>query len=141
MDSSVFIAVISGSGSIVVAAAAFYFTKKHRLKVECRREKLNHYKVLLASISDFAAEGAGREDINKQFALAANTVSLVAPQYVVTALMNFHNEVKFKDKSEKADQYDRALKELLVAIRKDIGFTPGEDIDNFNFHLIGSASK
>jgi len=95
MDSSILVAIITVSGSIIVAAVTFYLTKKHQLDVEWQHEKLNHYKVLLSALSDLAVDGIDKDDANKRFALAANTIALVAPQYVISALMNFHDEVKY----------------------------------------------
>lgn len=141
MEGSIWVAVITACGSIVVAAVTFYLTKKHQLKVEWQHEKLNHYKVLLSSLSDLAVDGTDKEDANKRFALAANTIALVAPQQVITALMNFHDEVKFSNKNKSAERHDQLLKKLLLAIRKDIGLAAKDDIANFNFHLIGSAPK
>lgn len=141
MNSSILVAVITVSGSIIVAALTFYFTKKHQLNVEWRHEKLNHYKVLLSALSDLAITGTDKEDANKRFALAANTIALVAPQDVITALMKFHDEVKFSNPKHSVDRHDKLLKELLLAIRKDIGLSAKDNGGTFIFHLIGSAPK
>jgi hypothetical protein len=141
MESSILVAIITVSGSILVAAVTFYLTKSHQFKVEWQHEKLNHYKVLLSALSDLAVDGTDKEDANKRFALAANTISLVAPQYVITALMDFHDEVKFSNKNKSVERHDELLKELLIAIRKDIGLSVRDSINTFNFHLIGSGPK
>ena len=73
------------------------------------------------------------------FALATNTIALVAPQYVITALMAFHDEVKFSNPNKSPEKHDKLLIELLLAIRKDIGLSMKDDKDTFTFHLIGSA--
>jgi hypothetical protein len=139
MDSSILVAIITVSGSILVAAITFYLTKRHELEVEWQHGKLNHYKVLLSALSDLAIDGTDKDDANKRFALAVNTICLVAPQYVITALMNFHDEIKFSNKNKSIARHDTLLKELLIAIRKDIGLSAKDNIDTFNFHLIGSA--
>ena len=82
--------------------------------------KINHYKVLISSLSDLAVDGTDKNEANMRFALAVNTISLVAPQYVVTALMNFHDEVKFSNPNKKPENHDKFLIDLLLAIRKDI---------------------
>ncbi len=141
MDSSVLVAIITVSGSIVVAAVTFYLTKKHQLNAEWQHEKLNHYKVLLSALSDLAVDGINKDEANKRFALAANTIALVAPQYVISALMNFHDEVKYSNPNKTIERHDELLKELLLTIRRDIGLSVKDDKDSFNFHLIGSAPK
>ena len=141
MDSSILVAIITVSGSIIVAAITFYLAKKHQLDVEWQHEKLNHYKVLLSALSDLAIDGIDKDEANKRFALAANTIALVAPQYVISALMNFHDGVKYSNPDKSIESHDKLLKELLLAIRRDIGLSAKDDKDSFNFHLIGSAPK
>lgn len=141
MDAAIVVAIITASASVVVAALTFYLTKRHELSVQWRNEKLNHYKVLFSSLSDLAVDGTDKNDANKRFALAANTISLAAPQYVINALMVFHNEVKFSNPNKSIERHDKLLNELLLAVRKDIGLAKGDNDATFNFHLIGSAPK
>ena len=90
MNDSILVAIITASGGILVAALTFYLTKRHELKVEWRHEKLNHYKTLLSGLSDLATDGT--DEANLKFAQAANTIALVAPQYVIDVYNNiFYN--------------------------------------------------
>ncbi len=139
MNDAVVVALIAVLGSIIGAALTFYFTKKHELSVQLRNEKVNHYKVLLSALSDLATDGSDKEKANIRFALATNTIALVAPQYVIDALMAFHNEVKFSNLKRTPEKHDELLNELLLAVRKDIGLAQGDNKRNLNFHLIGSA--
>jgi hypothetical protein len=141
MDTSVFVAVITASGSILAGALTFYLTKRHQWKVEWQHQKLNHYKVLLSSLSDLAVDGTDKEEANQRFALAVNTTAIVAPQYVITALIDFHDEVKRSNPNKSPERHDELLKKLLLAIRKDIGLSRKEEKDKFVFHLIGSAHR
>lgn len=54
---------------------------------------------------------------------------LVAPQYVITTLMNFHDEVKFSNKNKSIERHDQLLKELLIAVRKDIGLSTKDNVN------------
>lgn len=139
MDSSILVAVITASGSVLLAALTFYLTKKHQLKVEWQKEKLNHYKVMLSSLSDLAVDGTDKKDANMRFSLAVNTIALVAPQYVIAALMAFHDEVKFTNPNKSPEKHDELLNLLLLAIRKDIGLSEKDDPASFSFHLIGAV--
>ncbi len=76
-----------------------------------------------------------------KFAFAVSTISLVAPQYVVTSLMNFHDEVKFSNPSKRPENHDKLLIDLLLAIRKDIKIPEKDNPNTFKFHLIGSSLK
>ena len=138
MDNSILVAMITVIGG---ASITYYFTKKQQLEAEWRREKLNHYKVLFTAISDLAVSGTDKENANQRFSLATNNIGLVAPQNVIKALMNFHEEVKFSNPNPSLENHDRLLKELLLAIRKDIGLSSKDNPDTFVFHLIGSAPK
>ena len=141
MNDAIIVAIISVSGGLVVAAVTFYLTKRHELFVQWRNEKLNHYKVLLSSLSDLAVDGTDKDDANKRFALAVNTISLVAPQYVISALMDYHDEIKFTNPNRSPKRHDELLKKLMLEVRKDIGLAKGDDSASFNFHLIGTAPK
>jgi hypothetical protein len=141
VDATIIVAVVGASASIIAAALTFYLTKRHELAVQVRKEKLNHYRVLLASLSDLAVDGTNKTDANRKFALAANTIGLAAPQYVIGALMAFHDEVKYTNRCKSDERYDKLLNELLLAIRKDIGLAKGDNAGTFKFHLIGAAPK
>ena len=90
MDTNVLVAMITVSGSILVASLTYYFTKLLQTKTEWQHEKMNHYKVLLSALSDAAVDGKDKKEANERFSLASNTICLVAPQDVVAALMKFH---------------------------------------------------
>jgi len=139
MDRSILIAIITVSGSIIVAALSFYLTKRHQIKTEWQKEKLKHYKELLTALSELVIDGIDRDKANIKFAYAVNTIALVASQDVITALMNFHDEVKFSNKNKSVEKHDKLLKELLLKIRLDIDLSKKDDKDTFIFHLIGSA--
>src|SRR5574341_44220 len=141
MDTNVLVALITVSGSILAASLTYYYTKLLQTKTEWQHEKMNHYKVLLSSLSDLAVDGKDKIEANQRFSLAFNTICLVAPQYVVTALMNFHNEIKYSNPNRSFEKHDYLLKELVLAIRNDIGLSKSDKKDTFVFHLMGSAPK
>ena len=111
MEKTIIVSIISVSGSIIVAALTFYLTKWHEIKVEWQKQKLNHYKVLLTSLSDLAVDGIDKD------------------------------EAKFSNPNKSYERHDKLLKKLLLAIRKDIGLAKKDNPDTFDFHLIGSTSS
>lgn len=141
MNDTITVALITVSGSILVAALTYYLTKRHELEVQWQTEKLNHYKALFSSLSDLAVDGMDKNEANKTFALAVNTIALAAPQYVIDALMAFHDEVKFSNPDRSPERHDKLLNELLLAVRKDIRLAKGDEAKSFKFHLIGAAPK
>jgi hypothetical protein len=136
MNDSIIVAIITASCSIFVAALTFYLTKRHQLKVEWQHEKLNHYKVLLASLSGLADDGSDKTEANMRFALAVNTIGLVASQDVIAALMAFHGEIKISNPNKSDKRHDELLNQFLLAVRKDIGFATKDDPATFYFHFV-----
>jgi len=141
MDTAILVTIITTSGSIILASLSFYLTKRYQIKTEWQKEKINHYKTLTSALSDLATDGKNKNEANMKFALACNTIALVAPQSVITALMEFHDEVKFSNNNQTIEKHDMLLKKLLIEIRKDINLTKKDKIDTFNFHLIGSSPR
>ena len=119
----------------LVAVITFYFTKRHEMNSEWQQRKLNHYKVLLSSLSDLAVDNSNKEAKTK-FALASNTIALVAPQSVILSLMAFHDYLKSPRQDKSPNEHDVLLKTLLLEIRKDIGLSKKDNIKTFDFHLI-----
>ena len=139
--SDVIVAIIAASTSVVVAALSFYLTKRHELFVQRQSEKINHYKVLFSAISDLFVDGTDKDDANRRFALATNTIALVAPQEVIDALMAFHDEIKYSNPNRSENKFYKLFNALLLAIRRDIRLAKGDDKATFDFHLVGSAPK
>ncbi len=126
-------------GTIIVTAMSFYFPKKAQIDSDQRQRKVEHYKELLSAISDLAVDGMDKRRANERLSLAYNTIALVGAQDVVTALMAFHDEVKFSNPDRTPEGHDRLLKDLILAIRRDLKVSPKDDPRTFAFHLIGSA--
>jgi hypothetical protein len=141
METSITVAIISAAASVIVAALSFALNKWAERKTSLQQRKIAHYQELLNALSDLAVDGTDKEKANQRFANAANTIALVAPQYVIEALMKFHDEVKFSNPNRSLDGHDRALKTLLLAIRKSLELPFRDDPESFNFHLIGSSPK
>ena len=141
METSIIVAIISASASFIVASLSFALNKKAERKTALQQRKVAHYQELLNALSDLAVDGTDKEKANQNFAKAANTIALVAPQYVIETLMRFHDEVKFSNQKKSQEGHDRALKALLLAIRKSLELPFKDDPDSFDYHLIGSSPK
>jgi hypothetical protein len=139
MESAIVTAIITSGSAVLVAALTFHLTKRYEIRREWRQKKLEHYKELLSAISDLAVDGIEKGEANKRFSLTANTISLVAPQQVITALMNFHEEIKYTNKNFTREKHDQLLIELILAIRRDVNLTSKDNKKTFVFRLIGSA--
>jgi hypothetical protein len=141
METPITVAIISASASIVVAALTFALNKRAERKSDLQKRRIEHYQKLLDAISDLAIDGIDKNEANMRFANAANTIALVAPQVVISALMEFHDEVKYSNPNRSSEGHDRKLIHLLLVIRESLELPFQDDPDNFNFHLVGSFPK
>jgi hypothetical protein len=140
MDANVIIAVTTVTGSVTVAALSYFLTKRQQREAEWRVSKLNHYRTLLSAISGLACESP-KAEAHQDFALAFNTIGLVAPQRVIDALVDFHNEVRVSNPGKTRERHDELLVKLILAIRTDLDIRPPDNPDAFRFHLVASPPK
>ncbi len=137
METSVAIAVISAASSVIAAALSYFFSRKRELESEWRDQKLTHYKELLGALSDAAIHGINHDKAQERFANAFNTISLVAPQTVIDALLAFHDEIRNSNPNPSMEKHDKLLADLVLSIRNDIGVSPRDEPTTFRFRLIG----
>jgi hypothetical protein len=140
MDVSVQVAIISAATGIVVAAGSFVWTNRQRRQDDLRQRKLGHYKELLSAFSELAIDGTDKEAGNLRLCRAMNTIALVAPQAVITALMDYHSEVQFSNPNRTKEGHDQRLTVLLLQIRKSLELPP-DNPQTFKFHFIGSKPR
>lgn len=95
MSDGIIVASITAAASILGAAITYMLTKRHERAAQWQSDKLNHYKVLFSALSDISVDGTDKQ-AHRNLALAVNTIALIAPQYVIKALMDMHDEAKHK---------------------------------------------
>ncbi|MEN6356647.1 MAG: hypothetical protein ABFD83_06130 [Armatimonadota bacterium] len=123
-------------GSVLVGVAVptitYYLTRKKEIEADWRKRKLEHYTELFSAISGLAVDN---QDVEATIRLshAVNTIGLVAPQYVVDALMGYY----FKANTS---EHDLMLNRLILAVRKDIG-VKNDNSDTFCFRLVGNIKS
>lgn len=140
MSPTIQVAIISAAGSLIAVAITFILNKRAERRDALHLRILNHYKELLSAISDLAVDDIDKDEANKQFARAVNTIALVAPQYVIDALMEYHREIAPFNQNRTLANHDNKLRILVLAIRRNLGLPFKDNPDTFNFHLIGSKS-
>lgn len=140
MSSEIFVSMITVSGSILLATISYYLTKRQQREAAWRELKINHYKELLLSISDLAVDNSD-VDAHQRFAQAMNTLALIAPQSVVTAMLAFHDGVKISNSNRSEEQHNELLAKLLLSIRKDIKLRPKDNPTDFHYHLVGAPHR
>jgi hypothetical protein len=119
MTAEAIAALISAAGALLVAVAGYLFTKREEREAAWRSEKLEHYKALLGSLSGIL-EGRGTAAGQMAFARACNDVLLFAPKPVLEALFRFQDEIRASNPHKSQQGHDDRLRELVVAIRRDL---------------------
>ena len=142
MDYQITTTIITAGTALAVAIVSFFLNENAKRKAEWQQKKFGHYQKLLQALSELAVDGKDKRKANLDFSAASNTVVLIASQKVIIALMAFHNEVKWENKTNfSRERHDQLLQELILAIREDIGLSKKDDPGRFEFHLIGTGPK
>jgi dsDNA-specific endonuclease/ATPase MutS2 len=138
MAADVVTALIASSGALALAGATYWFTKKREREAELRKEKLEHYKDFVASLSGIVS-GESTPDGQRAFARACNKLNLVAPQAVVKALQEFQHEIKASNLQRSDQRHDKLMSALFHEMRKDLQVTPKDNDSSFVFGLWASG--
>lgn len=138
MPADVIAALIAASGAIALAGATYWFTKKRERDAELRKEKLEHYKDFVASLSGIIS-GESTPEAQRAFSRACNKLNLVAPQSVLEALQAFQQEIKQTNSGRSDDRHDRLMSELFYEIRKDLAVSPRDSKSSFRVGLWASG--
>ena len=108
--------VVKYSIPIIVATLGYVFAKYKEREADWRKKKLEMYHELFNGISEIT-DRPEKPESQQAFTKACNTIGLIASQDVIVALQVFRKEAKVNVNIEK---HDKALTDLLLAIRKDL---------------------
>jgi hypothetical protein len=140
MNATVIAALIATFGSITLAGATYWFTKKREREAEWRKEKLEHYKAFVATLSG-TISGESTPADQRAFARACNNLNLVAPQKVIVALREFQQEIKISNPNKSPAAHDRLMAVLFYEIRRDLNVLPRDKRTSFSVGLWASGVK
>jgi hypothetical protein len=135
MNVPVIVAIITASAGLLASALGFYLTKKKEREAEWRKQKLEHYKEMMAALN--VVVGAPPSvDAKVRFAHAANNVFLVGAPPVLVALRGFLDATADSNKENLTDELsEKRLTALLLAIRDDLGIKPNKLPRDYTFRL------
>jgi hypothetical protein len=122
----------------LTAVTTYATTKKREREAEIRKEKLEHYKDFIASLSGIIS-GEGTPDGQQVFARACNKLNLVAPYAVIVALQSFQQEIKVTNPSPSKARHDELMSFLIHAMRDDLGLRNKGESDSLVFGLWASG--
>jgi len=134
MTAEITTTLIAASGAVVLAGASYWFTKKREREAELRKEKLEHYKDFVASLSGIIS-GESTPEGQRTFARACNKLNLIAPQVVIKALQDFQQEIKVTNTARSNNQHDILMSKMFYEMRKDLQITPEDKDISFVFGM------
>ena len=126
--------LIATFGGVAIACITYSLTKMREREAELRKEKLEHYKDLVASLSGII-RGEDTPESQRAFARACNKLNLVAPQPVVRAMQDFQQEIKVGNTRRSKEEHDRLMSRLFSEMRRDLGITPKDEDASFVYEL------
>lgn len=132
--------LIAASGAIVLAGATYWFTKKREGEAELRKEKLEHYKDFVASLSGVIS-GESTPEEQRAFARACNKLNLVAPQAVIRTLQEYQQEIKITNDNKSDERHDRLMSRVFYEMRKDLQVRPKDEDADFLFGLWAGGAR
>ena len=136
--------VIASLVGVVVAALTavitYATTKKREREAEIRKEKLEHYKEFMTSLSGIIS-GEQTPDGQQAFSRACNKLNLVAPHAVIIALQKFQQEIKITNRSPSRARHDEIMSALIHAMRSDLGLHSKGESETLVFGFWASGVK
>jgi dipeptide/tripeptide permease len=134
VNTQITVALITAAAGILAAAITFFLTKSKERSAQLQQRKQTQYQELLSAISDLADQSVSLEQATKRFAVAVNTIVLVAPQPVIDALMAYYLDLSNKtpDRRRRVE----LLNHLILEIRKSLELPFTDDPKTFHFELV-----
>ena len=141
------ILILTVIGTVIIAVISSYvtyrFTRKMQLEAEWRKDKLMYYSQLIESITEIMSSPRDVKKVYKQYAHAYNVISLIAPQNVANIIFEFYyaqqnawdQEMTNEEEGKHVSDQRRRLKQLILAMRKDLRIKPSDDPDSFRNKL------
>lgn len=126
---------LSTSAAVITAIITYVLTKRRERESDWRKLRLDLYREFVLAISGVVKERA-TEERHQRYADAVNSMSLVAPMAVLTALDNFQREISYINKNRSDERHDHLFSDLIKAMRKDIHPYLVTADKNFNFRLL-----
>lgn len=123
--------------AIVVATLTYWLAKQREREAEWRKAKLEFYKNFIEATSGIL-DGEDSPETQRIYSQASNNLLLFAPQEIIELNDNFRKRTR-KGSGISIGEHDKLLTELILAIRKDIGVKPKDDVKTFKAKLWSSG--
>lgn len=126
---------VSAVSAIIAVIITYVLTKRREHEADWRKLKFGQYQEFVLALSGTVRERATPE-AHCRYADAVNSMSLVAPVRVLSALNAFQAEITYINNQRSDERHDELLAALLRAMRADIhpGHLAGDK--SFPFRLL-----
>jgi len=138
MAAEIVTTLIAATGAILLVIPTYWFTKQREREAELRKEKLEHYKDFVASLSGIIS-GESTPDDQRTYSRACNKLNLIAPQAVIRALQVFQQEIKITNENTSIEQQYKLMSRLFYEMRKDLQISPKDVDTDFVFGMLASG--
>jgi hypothetical protein len=138
MEVATVVATISAASALAVAALSYAFNKRLEREAEWRQLKLDHYKEYISALSDIVGHRSTPAS-QARYSAAVNSMTLVAPPTVLTALYAFQDEIRVSNQHKTSQKHDATLSALFREIRHDV-HPKSPDDDGIVFRLFDAPS-
>lgn len=129
---------ISAAAAIIAVIITYVLTKKREHESDWRKLKFNQYQEFVLALSGIVRERA-TPDGQRRYADALNSMALVAPYNVLTALRAFQKETSYRNDRKNDEKHDFLLDTLLRSMREDVHLNQSSSNLSFSFHLWNSS--
>jgi len=140
MGTGIIVAVIAALASLAGAILSFWFSQRRERAGDWRKVKFEHYREFMTALSGITGSDA-TPDGHRRFALASNTVQLVASKQVIEALHSFRDEISASNPRRSGDKHDVLLSALIREIRADLGLSQKSNPSGLSIRLWVSGTN
>ncbi len=141
MNATIIVAIISATAVLLASALGSFLTKAKEREAEWRKQKLDHYKEMMAALSALVGTHSSHES-RIRFANATNNIFLVGSPAVLLSLRDFLDATSDSSAPNHEENYhDKLLTALLFSIRDDLGIKPNKPDAAYSFKLWSGAPK
>jgi len=130
--------IIAAAGVLVAAIATavltYWTTKKREREAELRKEKLEHYKDFMGTLSGVIS-GERTAEAQQAFARACNKLNLVAPLSVIRALRAYQEASGEEQDAAASERRAAQMSKLFHAMRDDLKVGQAGDEQGYVFNF------
>src|SRR3546814_3690332 len=113
METTVIVAIISATALILVQIVGHYFSRWKESEADWRKNKFEQYRQFLTALSSIVGSDSTPEG-HREFAMACNTLHLIASERAIKALNKFRDELAISNsRNRRSEEHTSELPSLI----------------------------